>query len=144
MKRSSVFLRCDWGFYPAIISPYVLAKIGLSRARALFINGNRFSAEVALNVGLIHEVVEAPELDRTLQHHLDAALASAPGAVAATKQLLRELSLQNQAFDPSLVQEQLTTRRHHTTRTIAACRRGEEAQKGMAAFLAHQKPPWAL
>src|SRR5207245_3242136 len=55
------------GILPAVISPYVIAKIGATHARALFMTGERFDAERALRIGLVHRIAESAEaLDRAL------------------------------------------------------------------------------
>ena len=72
---------------PAVISPYVLAKIGRSAARELFLTGRRFSAQHAQEVGLVHAVVPSAQLDATIDGVLREVLAAGPQAVAAAKRL---------------------------------------------------------
>ena len=86
------FTEVKLGLIPAIISPYVLAKIGQSAARELFVTGRRFSAEHAREIGLVHAVVAADQLDRTVQKYLDEILANGREAMAAAKTLLREIA----------------------------------------------------
>jgi methylglutaconyl-CoA hydratase len=125
------FTEARLGIVPAVISPYVLAKIGPSAARELFLTARRFSADEALRIGLVHHVVEAHELDERLRALLADVLACAPEALAACKRLVREL--------PALGSEQVL---EHTARLIARLRSGEEGRAGMEAFLERGRPPW--
>src|SRR3954468_21534195 len=72
------------GILPAVISPYVIAKIGESHARALFMTGERFDAERALRIGLVHRLVDdAPSLDAAVNDTLSQLMSSGPQAVRA-------------------------------------------------------------
>src|SRR6185295_15140730 len=79
------------GILPAMISPYVVSKIGLSAARQWCLNGARFSAAQAREMRLVHDVVAASELDAAVTRHLDLFRKAAPSAIAATKRLLRSV-----------------------------------------------------
>src|SRR6185503_995686 len=79
------------GILPAMISPYVVRKIGLSAARELCLSGTRFSAVRAKEAGLVHAVVPEAELDRAVDGQLALFRKAAPSAVAATKRLLTEV-----------------------------------------------------
>jgi len=76
------------GIVPAVISPFVLAKIGPAAARRYFLTGERFGAEAALRIGLVHEV--AAGLDSAVESVLQGLLASGPQAVREAKRLVRE------------------------------------------------------
>jgi methylglutaconyl-CoA hydratase len=111
------------GIIPAVISPFVLAKIGPSAARRWFLTGERFGADVALRIGLVHEVTAAP--DEALDEIVDAILAGGPDAVRGAKSLARDRPFGRE------------------TAEIAAARRtSEEGQAGLRAFLEKQTPPW--
>jgi methylglutaconyl-CoA hydratase len=112
------------GLIPAIIAPYVLAKIGESAARELFLTGRRFSASRAFEIGLVHVVVPADDLDRTVQQYVDEIVATGREAVAAAKVLLREISHRSPGEVMPL-----------TSDAIAARRASAEAQERMRAFL---------
>ena len=73
------------GILPAMISPFVVRKIGLSAARELCLSGARFSAARAREIGLVHEVVAAERLDLAVERHVQLFRKAAPSAVAATK-----------------------------------------------------------
>ena len=85
------FTEVKLGIMPAVISPFVLAKIGRSAARELFLTGARFSAARARDIGLVHAVVPAAELDARVATYVAELLTSAPEAVAAAKALIPEV-----------------------------------------------------
>lgn len=118
------FTEVKLGLIPAIIAPYVLAKIGESAARELFLTGRRFSADRAHEIGLVHAVMAADELDRAVQQYLADILASGRDAVAAAKALLRQISYRSIGEVTSLTAEAIATRR------VSA-----EAQERMRSFL---------
>ena len=125
------FTEVRLGISPATIAPFVLRKIGYSHARALFLTGERFGAARAHEIGLVHEVAARGDLDRVVREKVEGLLAGGPGALAATKALLREL--RDAAPDE---ETEITTRR------IAELRTGEEGQEGLGAFLEKREPAW--
>ena len=112
------------GLIPSTIGPYVLAKIGQSAARELFLTGRRFDAQRAKEIGLVHAVVGADQLDATVRSFLDEILASGPEAVRAAKVLIRDISRHSAAELPAL-----------TARALAERRASPEAQRLIRAFL---------
>ncbi len=118
------------GITPATISPFVLAAIGPRAARRWFLTGERFDALEAQRIGLVHAVSETPEA--VVDAWLEALLASAPGAVAEAKRLVRDLA--GRPIDEGL--------RAETAARIAARRATGEAKEGMAAFLDKRPPAW--
>ena len=82
------FTETKLGILPAVISPYVLPKIGPSAARELFLTGMRFSAARAREIGLVHTVVPAAELDHAVQRYVEELLAASPTGIAASKTLV--------------------------------------------------------
>jgi methylglutaconyl-CoA hydratase len=125
------FSEVKLGIIPAVISPYVIAKIGVSAARELFLTGARFTAARAQQIGLVHTVVPESELDSTVERYVDEILASAPGAIANAKQLIKDVHGQRPAEVVGL-----------TTGRIAEQRTSAEGQEGMRAFLEKRKPSW--
>ncbi len=119
------------GILPAMISPYVVRKIGLSAARELCLSGARFSADRAKEIGLVHDVVTEDRLDLTVDRHVAQFLKTAPGAVAATKRLLSRVSGER----PADVLE-------HTVDAIATQRVSPEGQEGLGAFLEKRRASW--
>ena len=126
------FTETKLGIIPAVISPFVLAKLGESHARALFPTGQRFDAHRAMRVGLVHEVVadEAAQ-DARIGELLMELRSAGPTAVRAAKALVRELR--------GLRPEEA---RQHTIRHIAQQRTSPEGQEGLGAFLEKRPPRW--
>jgi methylglutaconyl-CoA hydratase len=119
------------GIIPAVIGQYVLPKIGYGHTRALFVTGERFTAERAFEIGLVHAVTPTDELDLTVGNILNRMLTSGPQAVAATKAALNALwHMEREAG------------RRYVIELIAAVRTGDEAQEGLQAFLAKRRPAW--
>src|SRR6266511_2192379 len=86
------FTETRLGILPAVIAPFVIAKIGESHARALFPGGRRFDAVRAQRIGLVHEVVEGPDaLDAAVQVAIDDLLAAGPTAARGAKSIVREV-----------------------------------------------------
>ncbi len=125
------FSEVKLGIAPAVISPYVVRKIGETNARALFVTGERFSAARAHTLGLVHAVVPPEQLDDAVQNALNELLTSAPQAMRACKKLA--LSVGGMNHDEA---------RRYTARTIASLRTGTEGQEGLQAFLEKRKPAW--
>jgi methylglutaconyl-CoA hydratase len=121
------------GILPAVISPYVIGKIGASHARALFLTGERFDAERALRIGLVHRVVDdVAALDAAVDDALKQLRTSGPEAVRECKKLIAYVASHEPADAIPYTIEAISTRR-----TSA------EGQEGMQAFLKKEKPPWA-
>ena len=120
------------GLIPSVISPYLIAAIGSRAARRYFLSGERFDAARALQLSLVHEVVEPESLDARLEQCIDALLNSGPSAQAAAKELIEQV--QGRAIDESLIEE--------TARRIAEVRASDEAREGLTAFLEKRKPDW--
>jgi len=118
------FSEVKLGIVPAVISPFALAKIGTSAARRWFVTGERFTADVALRIGLIHEV--ADDLDAAVENILGELLSAGPEAARAAKELARA---------PQSAEE--------TARRIATHRTSTEGQEGLRAFLEKRKPNWS-
>ena len=119
------------GIIPAVISPYVIRKIGVSASRELFLTGSRFSAARGCAIGLVHEVVPAAGLDAAVERRLKDVLEAGPKAIAAAKTLIREIAGEH----PNDVIG-------FTTNSIAAQRVSAEGQEGIRAFLEKRKPGW--
>jgi methylglutaconyl-CoA hydratase len=119
------FTEVKLGLLPSLIAPYVLAKIGQSAARELFVTGRKFKADRALQIGLVHTVVaSADELDRAVQKYIDDILGNGREGMAAAKQLIRQI-----ANRPT------SEIAHLTVEAIANQRASDEAQARMKAFL---------
>lgn len=127
------FTETRLGLLPSVISPFVIAKIGESHARASFPGGRRFDAVRAQRIGLVHEVVEG---EAALDTAVDAAVAdllmAGPTAARAAKAIVREVRGLGHG-----------SAKWHTARVIARQRTSEEAQEGFRAFDEKRRPDWA-
>lgn len=120
------------GILPAVISPYVIGKIGASHARALFLTGERFDAERALRIGLVHRLVDDNDaLDAAVDDSLKQLRTSGPEAVRECKKLIAHVA-SHERVDAIA----------YTIDAIATRRTSAEGQAGMQAFLKKEKAPW--
>lgn len=120
------------GLVPAVISPFVLARIGIVHGRELFLTGEPFDAHQAQRIGLVTQVVsDERALDAAVQERVEQLLMGAPGAHEAIKELLRVVD----EGPREMV-------RDFTARLIARRRASEEGQEGMSAFLEKRRPAW--
>ena len=126
------FTEVKLGILPAVISPFALAKIGRSAARELFLTGARFSADRAREIGLVHVVVPAAELDAAVDQYVREFLAGGPEAIAAAKALIPTVSGRSIADATPI-----------TAAAIAARRVSPEGQEGLKAFLEKRAPSWS-
>jgi len=113
-------------------TPFALAKIGRSAARELFLTGARFSAARAKEIGLVHAVVPAAELDAAIDGYLKELLTAGPEAVAAAKALI-----------PAVWPRSVADAAAITAAAIAKRRVSAEGQEGLSAFLEKRPPGWA-
>jgi len=125
------FTETKLGIIPAVISPFVLAKIGISAARALFLSGERFDAGRAERIGLIHEIVPLDELEQRIEAIEIEFATAGPGAISAAKRLIAQVAHTSYAESKAL-----------TARAIAAQRTSAEGQEGLRAFLEHRTAAW--
>lgn len=125
------FSEVKLGILPAVIAQYVAPKIGVGHARALFVSGERFTAQRAFEIGLVHGVVGSSELDAMVGSIVARVLTSGPAAVAAAKR----------AIDAVWALERDAARRF-LVETIADARTGPEGQEGIRAFLEKRRPSW--
>jgi methylglutaconyl-CoA hydratase len=120
------------GLVPATISPYVIAAIGERYAKRYFITAERFDANTALQMSLVHETVEEQLLDKKIEQLVTSILSNGPEAVAAAKQLISTVS--GEVIDSTLIE--------HTCEVIAGIRVSTQGQEGLSAFLDKRKPNW--
>lgn len=125
------FSEVKLGLVPAVISPFVLRRMGLGHARALFATGERFDSERACRIGLVHVVVREQDLDAEVERVVGELLTAAPWAITVAKQLAHEVAYR----DPRDVML-------HTAETIASKRTDPEGQEGLGAFLEKRRPEW--
>jgi methylglutaconyl-CoA hydratase len=121
------------GFAPGPLIGFFARAMGARALRRYLYSGERFSAEEALRIGLVHELVEAEALDRTLDAILDQILLGAPGAIARAKAVL-----QDQGAPPALSAAEL----REMQAAFHAVAQSAEAAEGRAAFQEKRKPAW--
>jgi len=125
------FTEVKLGLIPAVISPFVVSKIGSSHARALFVTGQRFDAHRARAIGLVHEVVAPDVLDERIATLVAEFHTAGQEAVAAAKHLVATVA---QTGDDEIDA--------FTTRAIAQRRVSDEGQEGLRAFLERRAAAW--
>ena len=119
------------GIAPAVISPYVIRKIGGGAARDYFVTGRKFDARRAEAIGLINEVAAVDELDGAVDRWVRRFLRAGPAAVATTKVLIDRVA--GAAIDEV---------RGYTAETISKLRGSNEGKEGFAAFFEKRRPSW--
>jgi methylglutaconyl-CoA hydratase len=122
------FSEVKLGIIPAVISPFALARIGPGAARRFFVTGERFDAETALRIGLVHQVVPAAGLETAVDRVVSEILSAGPEAVRHAKRLVLDAPLDG--LD--------------TARRIAERRASDEGQEGLRAFLERRRPDWSV
>jgi methylglutaconyl-CoA hydratase len=118
------FTEVKLGIVAAVISPFALERIGATAARRYFLTGERFDADVALQIGLVHEI--APALDEAVERVLGELLSAGPLASREAKALIR-----SRPRDPD-----------ELARIAARLRTSDEGQEGLRAFLEKRTPAW--
>ena len=127
------FTEAKLGILPAVISPFAVAKIGVSAARELFLTAARFPAARAREIGLVQAVVPEAELDAAVNGYVTELCTSAPEAVTAAKRLIAAVAGRDPRDVAALTADAIATRR-----TSA------EGQEGMRAFLEKRPAAWVL
>lgn len=130
-KASFALTEVRLGLLPGVISPFVVERIGPSRARALFMTGETVNSQEAWRIGLVHHVVPHDDLDAKIEEVLGLLVLGGPEALLSCKRLVELVKFQppQQVFDK-------------TAELIADARASAEAQAGMMAFLTRQPAPW--
>lgn len=119
------------GIIPATIGPYVVARMGEARARLVFMSGRVFGAAEAVDLGLLARAVPAEGLAAAVEAEVVPYLSCAPGAVAAAKQLVRDLGPR---IDDATID--------HTIGALVSRWETDEAVEGITAFFTKQRPNW--
>lgn len=120
------------GLLPATIGPYVVRALGEQASRRYFVTAERFSADEAKRLGLVHEVVAAEALDAKVDEIATAIAANGPAAARACKRLVKDVG--GQPITPAL--------RDDTARRIADIRASAEGREGVQSFLNKTRPNW--
>ena len=119
------------GIAPAFISPYVIKRIGLTKARELMLTGRRFSGKLAMEYGIVHEACSPDQLDHFIEVELDEIRQCAPGAIAAIKKLI--FKVYDSPIDGTVA---------YRAELLDSLRKGEEAQEGLLAFIEKRPARW--
>jgi methylglutaconyl-CoA hydratase len=120
------------GLLPAIIGPFVIARIGVANAREYFLTGARFPASRAREIGLVQQVVRDEQvMDSVIEEWIKELLTASPSAIAAAKKLISEVS--NRPLESVL---------DVAAESIANARTSPEGRAGVEAFLSRKSPPW--
>lgn len=119
------------GLIPAVITPFIINAIGTRQAQRLFITGETFSVEMALRLGLVHDIINPHELRHRTQAITEQLMKNGPEAMVAAKSLMHKIN-------PYHTRVQQET----TTQTIATLRSSDEAVEGMNAFFERRLPKW--
>jgi len=127
------FTEVKLGLVPAVISPYVVERIGTARVRRFFMTGERFDARMAEKIGLVDWTVPDDILDSVVKEQVTQLLSSGPKATGEAKKLVEAVT--------TLSKEEM---RQHAIRKIAELRGSPEGQEGMAAFLEKRKANWVV
>ena len=130
-RAKFAFSEVRLGILPAVISRFVIAKIGPGHSRELFLTGERFTAERAKEIGLVQHVVAEEAVDEKVAERVAALRQAAPGAQAAGKELVQAVAFQEK-----------TAVRDYTANLIPQRRASAEGREGMSAFLEKRKPSW--
>jgi methylglutaconyl-CoA hydratase len=125
------FTECRLGILPAVISRFVVPKVGSSWARRYFASAERFTAVDAMAMGLVHQIVAAETMEATISERLASILKSGPLATRAAKELIR-----------GVLERTREENREYTARLISQIRISREGQEGLRAFLERREPQW--
>ncbi len=129
---SFCFSEVKLGLIPAVISPFVLAAIGVRQTNRYFLTAEPFSAEKALQMGLIHELATGDGLEERCEEMVNQLLLNSPNAMHAAKTLVQEIT--TAPINENLLGEMAVR--------IAKLRTSPEGQAGLKAFLEKLTPHW--
>lgn len=125
------FTEVKLGIVPAVISPFVLKKIGEANARRYFLTSELFNADIAKQIGLVHEILPADQLETRTEALIKQISSNGPQAVREAKKLIRDVM--RKPMDEAL---------DHAVELIARLRTSPEGQEGLHAFLEKRPPRW--
>lgn len=120
------------GLIPGTISPFVIKAIGARQAKRYFTTAERFNADAAEKIGLVHEVAAAEELTSSVDKLITELLSGSPDAQISARQLVETMA--GRSIDSTVLADAATS--------IADARASAEGREGVAAFLEKRKPAW--
>jgi methylglutaconyl-CoA hydratase len=125
------FSEVKLGIIPSVISTYIIRRIGLSNMRRLFITGERFNSDYAVEIGLIDFVASEEEIDEIITKYIELLRSSGPKAIKEVKQLVNKCEKMD-----------IDSYKEHSVEKISELRISDEGQEGIKAFLEKRKPNW--
>jgi methylglutaconyl-CoA hydratase len=125
------FSEVNLGIIPSVISTFIAPRVSPANMRRLFITGERFDSQTALQIGLLDFVVE--DLDEKVEFYVEKLKSSGPVAIKEVKNLIR-----------NLMEMDIKRYKEFTVEKIAELRISEEGQEGISAFLEKRKPRWEI
>jgi methylglutaconyl-CoA hydratase len=126
------FSEVKLGIIPAVVSTYIVRRIGLSNMRRFFITGERFDSVYAKEIGLIDYIAPEGEVNEKIQKYIELLRLSGPKAIVEVKKLV-------DAYEKMEIEKY----KEHTIKKIAELRVSEEGQEGINAFLEKRKSKWS-
>ena len=126
------FSEVKLGIIPAVISTYIVRRIGLSNMRRLFITGERFNSDYAKDIGLVDYVLSEDEIDKKIDNYVELVRSSGPIAIKEVKKLI-----------DSYEKKDVESYKEHTVKKISELRISNEGQEGINAFLEKRKSRWS-
>lgn len=134
-ERNTTFATSEvlLGIVPAVISPYIVRKVGIGFANQFMLNGKRFKAEEAYRIGLVQQLTDESVRESDMQKVVASFLKAGPNAMRRTKALLRKAA---PLPDPELFQA--------TCQAIADARMSDEGQEGLNAFFEKRSASWSI
>lgn len=120
------------GIIPAVVSTWVVPKIGPGQARRFFLSAERFDAVQARRIGLVHQVVEPEDLDDEIRSFIEDILHNSPEAVRAAKRLVKDIQFANTTDQRIAI----------ATDALALARASKDGKEGFSAFLAKRPAAW--
>jgi methylglutaconyl-CoA hydratase len=125
------FTEVKLGIVPAVISPFILKKIGENHARRYFLTSELFKTEVAKEIGLVHEILSLEQIPARAETLAKQILANGPQAVREAKKLVREI-----------IRKPMDVALDHAVDLISHLRTSPEGQEGLRSFLEKRAPSW--
>jgi methylglutaconyl-CoA hydratase len=121
------------GIIPAAIVPYIISRIGETKARELLITGNRIKADEAREMGLVNYSLDKKELEKKYSQLAERIIANGPTAVTKVKEMINHFNNKVKGIDEDYI-----------ARVISELRTSEEGSEGIDAFLEKRKPSWSI
>ncbi len=126
------FSEVKLGLVPAVISPYVISKIGAAKAKELMLTARKFTGEEAMAMNLVNWSVDEDDINKTLEDLTNQLIENSPMALKRTKDIINRIT--ENVHYPKMID--------FTADIITQARKSEDGQEGMQAFIEKRKPVW--